>query len=74
MFNLVWIIIMIGANGAPSMMHTRDVATYQSKSACEVQGKAVESRMPDRIRGTLNVGWEVPITVVFQCDPVGDPA
>ena len=75
MFNAVWAAVVI-INGMPHGAVTVEENTpSKTLAACEASIEAHRDRVPDWIRGVLQLGWQAEIKgVVGKCVPVGTPA
>lgn len=73
LFKIVWTIALIGPNGA-NYKDIPEPYAFRSKDQCNEFGTKMFSRMEDWTRGALNLAWEMPVTLVWRCEPAGRPA
>jgi hypothetical protein len=67
MFNLIWTIALIAAQGPVIQDVPHAYQKFENKAQCEQYGEAHQQRMQDWVRGAIRVPLEFPVSVVGRC-------
>lgn len=70
---LVWASVIQTMRGI-HVMRSFERVPFDTAKECQEFGDSHTSRVEDWTRGRLNLDWDVPITVGFECVAVSDPA
>ena len=72
MLKAVWaFIVIVNGNVVMSDGSFEERARFSNADACRQNLETHAARVPDFIRGGLNLPWSADIAVIGSCDPVG---
>lgn len=74
MFLAKWAIVIVVAGMPPQVGMLNESIPYADRAACEKALAEHTPRMPDLLRGKLDLSWTAEIEVKGACEPKGEPA